>query len=100
MPRRNMNTNAITANIAAMVKNPLILTHVLDALGRSVLYSGFHPDGYAVLFPVPVTFMSSYAGNAGIAASTLPPTNGTNMVTMRYIKAPIAVVARICIGVD
>jgi hypothetical protein len=85
MPRRNMNTNAITAKIAAIVRNPLMDTHVVLASGRFVLW---------------VLFQSEVAGSAGIADSTLPPTNGTNMVTMRYISAPIAVVARICIGVD
>lgn len=80
-----MNTSAMTANIAAIVRNPLMLTHVLDASGRFVLWVLFH---------------SLSAGSEGIALSTDPPTKGTNIVTMRYISAPIAVVARICIGVD
>lgn len=80
-----MNTRAMTANIAAMVRNPLMLTHVELASGRFVLWVLFH---------------SLSAGSAGIADSTEPPTKGTNIVTMRYIRAPIAVVARICIGVD
>ena len=80
-----MKTRAITAKIAAIVRNPLIDTHVSDASGRLVLWVLFH---------------SLSAGSEGIACSTDPPTNGTNIVTMRYIRAPIAVVARICIGVD
>jgi hypothetical protein len=80
-----MNTRAMTAKIAAIVRNPLMETHVELASGRFVLWVLFHSES---------------VGSAGIADSTDPPTNGTNMVTMRYISAPIAVVARICIGVD
>jgi len=80
-----MKTRAITAKIAAIVRNPLIDTHVSDASGRLVLWVLFH---------------SLSAGSEGIACSTLPPTKGTNIVTIRYIRAPIAVVAKICIGVE
>lgn len=74
----------MTAKIAAMVRNPLMDTHVSAGCGRLVLC---------------VAFQLLSAGSDGIAFSTVPPTNGTNMVTMRYISAPIAVVARTAIGV-
>jgi len=54
----------------------------------------------SVRFVLYVLFHSLSAGRVGIAFSTDPPTKGTNIVTMMYISAPIAVVARICIGVE
>ena len=80
-----MNTRAITAKIAAITRNPARVVQVVAGFGRLVLYVLFH---------------ELVTGSAGIAFCTEPPTKGTNMNTIRNIRAPIAVDARIAIGVE